>query len=88
MAGTVDLLQRCYTGLELRGGELWFNPSLPHAVLRLSFQIRYRRHLLQVDIEPAALSVASDPGSAEPITVRLKDRTCVVRPGERARFAP
>src|SRR4029453_5122951 len=29
MAGTVDLVQRCYTGLETRQDVLWLNPSLP-----------------------------------------------------------
>lgn len=87
MAGTVDLLQRCYTGLELRDGELWFSPFLPDTLLRLNFQIRYRRHLLQVDIAEGVLSVASDPGSAEPITVRLKDQIRILLPGERAQLA-
>ena len=30
MAGTVDVLQRCYTGLELRGDMLWLEPVEPH----------------------------------------------------------
>jgi trehalose/maltose hydrolase-like predicted phosphorylase len=29
MAGTLDLLQRCYTGLEVRGDGLRFAPELP-----------------------------------------------------------
>ena len=29
MAGTVDLLLRCYTGLETREGKLWLHPTLP-----------------------------------------------------------
>lgn len=29
MAGAVDLLQRCYTGLELRDDALWLDPQLP-----------------------------------------------------------
>jgi trehalose/maltose hydrolase-like predicted phosphorylase len=50
MAGTVDLLQRCYAGVELRAGELWFNPSLPYQLNRLGFQLRYQGHALLVDI--------------------------------------
>ena len=44
MAGTLDLIQRCYTGIELRDDELWFNPVLPDELTRLSFLVRYRRH--------------------------------------------
>ncbi len=29
MAGTVDMLLRCYTGLETRDGLLWLHPTLP-----------------------------------------------------------
>jgi len=32
MAGTVDLIQRCYTGIEIRDGHLWLNPILPREV--------------------------------------------------------
>jgi trehalose 6-phosphate phosphatase len=32
MAGTVDLVQRCYTGLETREDVLWLNPSLPEGL--------------------------------------------------------
>ena len=39
MAGTVDLLQRCYTGLTLREDVLWINPRLPHGIHRLSLMI-------------------------------------------------
>src|SRR5690606_33643469 len=28
MAGTVDVVQRCYLGLQFRGGELWIDPML------------------------------------------------------------
>jgi trehalose/maltose hydrolase-like predicted phosphorylase len=31
MAGTVDLIQRCHTGLEMRDGVLWFDPVLPRS---------------------------------------------------------
>ena len=72
MAGTVDLIQRCYTGIELRDDELWFNPVLPDELTRLSFQVRYRRHSLHVDITNDVLSVASEPASIDPVTIRLK----------------
>ena len=46
MAGTVDLMQRCYTGIELRGGTLMFNPRLPEEVDRLRSTVRFRRQIL------------------------------------------
>jgi alpha,alpha-trehalase len=50
MAGTVDLVQRAYTGLEVRGGVLHFNPHLPEGLKRLKFSLRYHHHLVEVDI--------------------------------------
>lgn len=81
MAGTLDLLQRCYTGLELRGDELRFHPALPDELRRLSFQLRYRRHSLSVDLTPTTLTIASAPSSAEPISVVVDDQTIVLHPG-------
>ncbi|MCO6439917.1 MAG: beta-phosphoglucomutase family hydrolase [Nitrococcus mobilis] len=87
MAGTLDLIQRCYTGLELRGDELWFNPMLPEALSRLKFQLRHRGHTLQVEITDEALSVVSQPADTTPITIRCKDASRRVGPGETARFS-
>ena len=81
MAGTVDLLQRCYTGLELRGNALHFHPVLPDELDHLSFQLRYRRHSLSVDVTPTTLTIASDPSSAEAISIVVDDQTLVLPPG-------
>ena len=87
MAGTVDLIQRCYTGIELRDDELWFNPLLPDELSRLSFQLRYRRHSLHVDITDDMLSIASEPAFTGPVTIRLKGETCWLAPGETVQIA-
>ena len=42
MAGTVDLMQRAYTGWESRDGTLCFNPCLPRKVEALHLRMRYR----------------------------------------------
>ncbi len=86
MAGTVDLLQRCYAGLELRTGQLWFNPSLPGELERLRLRLRYRRHALLVDISKEVLAIASEAAAPAPITVRVGREVREVRPGERVEF--
>jgi alpha,alpha-trehalase len=87
MAGTVDILQRCYAGVELRAGRLWFNPSLPEQLERLSFQLRYRQHALLVDISRESLAITSQPAAPTPITVCVRGDVREVRPGERVEFA-
>lgn len=51
MAGTVDLVQRGYSGLEIRDDALWLNPRLPDQIRRLSFPVTYRGHLVILDID-------------------------------------
>jgi alpha,alpha-trehalase len=83
MAGTVDLLQRCFTGLELRDDELHFHPVLPDELRRLAFRLRYRHHSLDVEIGPDALTLVSDPCGAGAISIAVYGRHVVLRPGDR-----
>jgi beta-phosphoglucomutase family hydrolase len=81
MAGTVDILQRCFTGLELRGSELRFHPVLPDELKHLSFRLRYRKHSLRVDVKPSELVVKSDPSDAEVIYIAAHRQRVALRPG-------
>jgi HAD superfamily hydrolase (TIGR01509 family) len=83
MAGTVDLLQRCYTGLEVRNDALWLNPSLPDELERLSFGLTYREHWVDIDIDHHRLVVSAAAGQALPATVVLSDERRTLEPGER-----
>src|SRR5690606_31510052 len=56
MAGTVDLVQRCYTGIETRQDVLRLDPVLPAGLGALSFQIRYRGHPLHLDFRTDSIS--------------------------------
>src|SRR5690606_10008803 len=69
MAGTVDIIQRCYTGMEVRDAALWFNPLLPQEIKELSFRIRYRSHLIHVRLNQKKIYIAFDKGWGEPIRI-------------------
>ncbi len=69
MAGTVDLVQRCYTGIEAVGEELRLNPSLPRELARLELRLRYRGHSLELDISDGKLRVRCLECGQAPITV-------------------
>ena len=64
MAGTVDVLQRCYTGLELRGDVLWLEPRLPKPLRRLRLFVRYRGQSLTLDLERDAVHPEPELGLA------------------------
>jgi alpha,alpha-trehalase len=61
MSGTVDLLQRAYSGLSSRDGALWFDPALPDALHGLEMAILYHGMRLCVKITHSRLVVTSDP---------------------------
>ena len=69
MAGTVDLVQRCYTGVEAVGEELRLNPTLPRELARLELRLRYRGHSLELDISDGKLRVRCLECGQAPITV-------------------
>jgi trehalose/maltose hydrolase-like predicted phosphorylase len=81
MAGTVDLLQRGYSGLEVRGDVLWFNPSLPEELQMLEFAIHYRGHRLGVRITQEALRLSTIPSDVAPIEVGFRDQVVLMMPG-------
>jgi alpha,alpha-trehalase len=69
MAGTVDLIQRCYGGVEARGDVLWFDPALPEELPDLRFLLHYRGHRVDVVIARDRLQVLVLPALAPPIRV-------------------
>jgi len=81
MAGTVDLVQRCYTGLETRGGILHINPSLPDRLHCLKARVYYRKHLLDLDITHERLRITSPHCAAAPVTVAYRGRFREICPG-------
>jgi len=57
MAGTVDLIQRVSTGVEITGNVLQFNPRLPEELERLDVRMRYRGHSLDLRLTRETLTV-------------------------------
>ncbi|ADO69671.1 glycoside hydrolase family 65 protein [Stigmatella aurantiaca] len=86
MAGTVDLVQRAYTGIEMRGDRLHFNPNLPEGMRRLKFSLRYRKHLLDVEITPETLVLVSRWDTQGPLKVAVRGERHLLRPSETRRF--
>jgi alpha,alpha-trehalase len=87
MAGTVDLVQRCYLGLEMRDEVLWLNPCLPEDLRALSLTIRYRSHWLRLDVTRDKLRVAFKVGWAPTAQVGLRDRIYDFCAGDVKEFA-
>jgi trehalose/maltose hydrolase-like predicted phosphorylase len=57
MAGTVDILQRCFTGLEIKDDVLWFSPRLPDEFIGMKFSLCYRSHWLVINLNHKSLYI-------------------------------
>jgi beta-phosphoglucomutase family hydrolase len=82
MAGTVDIVQRCLTGIVMRDDVLWLDPALPKPLLRLSFKIRYRDQSLSFDIDHEHLKVSARHSSAKPIKIGFQKQVYELNAGE------
>jgi alpha,alpha-trehalase len=87
MAGTVDLIERGYTGLELRHDALHFNPTLPDELSSLSIKLRYRGQSLAVVVRDGSLTVRAAPSDGPPIRIGCGGEERELRPGEALEFA-
>ncbi|PYC82646.1 trehalose 6-phosphate phosphorylase [Streptomyces tateyamensis] len=87
MAGTVDLMQRCYTGLETRQDALWLDPHLPAPLGRLEVELRYRGHWgVVVTVTRRQMTVSLRPGQQVPVQIGFRGSLTTVRPGESHTF--
>lgn len=86
MAGTVDLVQRGYTGLVVRENMLWFDPQLPDELVGISFDICYRHSWLTIEVTNDLLRIKVSDGAAKSIRVAVRQgpdfEIFVIAPGE------
>ncbi len=82
MTGTLDLIQRAYTGWEVREQTLLFNPCLPKALKALHLRLRYRGHVLDLNVTPDTFQLGSRPGRVAPIQVSIKGQSHTLAPGQ------
>ncbi len=76
MAGTVDLVQRVWTGIEVKGDVLRLHPELPQDIERLDMRIRYRGHSLDLRLTRDWLTIRGHDGAAPPISLCVDGELC------------
>jgi len=82
MAGTVDILQRCYTGLEFHDDVLFFNPKIPRDLPTLSMRIKYRGNWFGITATPESLTIACDECQLQATKVGFRGEMYEIKPGE------
>lgn len=81
MAGTIDVFQRAYVGLEIRDDRLVMSPRLPPELPELCLRLRYRMQWLQLRVTRCSLHIASDERGEGTITIEAEGRPYILQPG-------
>ena len=87
MAGSVDLLQRCFTGLEFRSDRIVLAPLWPEELGRLAFPFRYRGHRLHLEVNGRRAKISSDSEQSNVIDIECRGRVERLMPGHTIEFA-
>src|SRR5947199_5620802 len=69
MAGTVDIVLRCLTGMQAHGPVLRFDPALPPEVKQLRFSVHYRGQRVDVDLAEDRIKLGVRPGVGAPVNL-------------------
>ena len=89
MSGTLDLVQRSYTGTHIRDGVLYFDPRLPGQLDGLSFSMQFQGAPILVTFAGGRLTVAAHrEGVSPPVKVAVRDEVYELRAGDRCTFEP
>jgi trehalose/maltose hydrolase-like predicted phosphorylase len=86
MAGTVDLMQRCFTGLETRSNRIILSPNWPESLGVLAIPIHYRGLHLHLRVSGKGVIISVDPRDAPGIEVECRGRVVQLMPGTTVRF--
>jgi alpha,alpha-trehalase len=86
MAGSVDLLQRCFSGLQLREERLVLDPVWPESLGALTFSIQYRDVPLTVHVSADRAEVTAGSGMRRPIEVECRGQVTALVAGSTAEF--
>ena len=86
MAGTVDLMQRCFTGLETRSNRIILSPYWPKQLGVLAIPIHYRGLHLHLRVSGKGVIISVDPRDAAGIEVECHGEVVELMPGTTIRF--
>jgi trehalose/maltose hydrolase-like predicted phosphorylase len=87
MAGTVDLLQRGFLGLDVTGDTLTFDPVLPARIAGLTYTLFFRGRSLDVTVSEGRLTLGVQPDAPTPLEVRVGTQTAALGPGDTRTFS-
>ncbi len=86
MAGSIDMVIRCYTGLEIRDNILRIHPVLPAQLTGVTFSINYREQPIQINITQTSVRLALRASDTKPVNVIIEGLSATLSPGQTRTF--
>ena len=86
MAGTVDLVQRGQTALEIARGVLHLGPCVPQELRGMRLNLRYRGSLLTIDMSSDKLVLTAPEDWTGPQKIGVRNRLHAFHAGDRLEF--
>ena len=86
MVGTLDLLHRCFLGIETRNDVIWFNPVLPPEVRSMTVDICYRGRWMNLAVADGSFTVMVSASAMGTARVGLHGEVIELSPGDQRTF--
>lgn len=86
MAGSVDLLQRCFAGVEMRADRLWLDPYWPETLGTLEMTIHYRGQPLRLRVTGRKIRVTAGTDTTVPVDLCCHAEVSQLGPGQTVEF--
>ncbi|MFC9962630.1 beta-phosphoglucomutase family hydrolase [Nocardia ignorata] len=82
MAGTADMVLRCYSGIETRHDTLRLHPVLPAELDSTEFTVSYRGQPITITVTHSRVTLRLHPSAAPPIRLFVEDVERTLGPGQ------
>ncbi len=82
MAGTADMILRCYSGIETRHDMLRLHPVLPAELSEAEFTVSYRGQPITITVTHTRVTLRLHPSAAAPIRVHVEGIERDMGPGQ------
>lgn len=86
MAGTVDLVQRCFTGIKVSNDVLWINPKLPEELKEIELLIHFRGQSFEIKISSGKVKVKVKRSLMQTARIGIKGQVLDFKEGDILEF--
>ena len=86
MAGSLDLVQRCFCGITVNSDALWIKPKLLRQFRKIAFKIKYRGHWIALSFSQNTLQVSFEEGWSNSVHIGVNDHVYEFRKDEVKEF--